>query len=70
METELPGSADNPISRLSGVVAVSFSPVEESEIRSVLWAKSWAKPLSGVEPLLKRSGRDTLPLSSERGEDP
>lgn len=62
----LTGSADNLVSWLSGVVVVSFPAVEGSEISSEVWVQSL---ISGVEPLLRRSGRETLSLCSEKGDD-
>lgn len=56
VDTALTGSAD----WLSGVVAV-----ERSEISSGVWVES---SISGVKPLLKRSGREIL-LSSGKGDD-
>lgn len=60
VETELPGSTDNLW--LSGVAVVSLSAVEGSDV----WGESF---ISGVEPLLKRSGREILPLSSGKGDE-
>lgn len=60
VDTALTGSADNLVSWLSGVVAV-----ERSEISSGVWVES---SISGVKPLLKRSGREIL-LSSGKGDD-
>lgn len=65
-ETALSGSSDSLVSWLSGVAAVSLPAVERSEISSGVSVQS---VISGVEPLLKRSGKETLPLSSEKGED-
>jgi len=42
------------------------SPPALEEVRSGAWGSS---SVSGVEPRLRRSGRETLPLSSERGDD-
>lgn len=66
VDTALTGSADNLLSWLSGVVVVSLTAVEGSEISSGVWVEY---PISGVEPLLRRSGRETLPLGSEKGDD-
>ncbi len=62
----LTGSADNLAPWLSGVVMPSFPAVEIFEISSEVWVDS---SMSGVEPLLRRSGRETLPLCSEKGDD-
>lgn len=45
---------------------MSRSTVERSEMSSGVSVQS---VISGVESLLKRSGKDTLPLSSEKGDD-
>lgn len=62
----LTGSADNLVPWLSGVAMAPLSAVERSEISSGVWVDS---SISGVEPLLKRSGRETLPLSSGKGDN-
>lgn len=66
VETVLPGSAGKPVSWFSGVFVVSLPAVSGSEISSGVWGES---SISGVEPLLKRSGRETRPLSSGKGDD-
>lgn len=66
VETVLPGSTDNPVFWFSVVGVVPLSAVEGSEISS---GEQGGSPISGVEPRLKRSGRETLPLSSGRGDD-
>lgn len=66
VDTALRGSTDNLALSLSGVVVVSLSAVDRSEISSGVQVESC---ISGVEPLLKRSGRETLPLSSGKGDD-
>lgn len=65
VETVLLGSAGNLVSWFSGVI-VSLSVLSGSEINSGVWGES---SISGVEPLLKRSGRETLPLNSWKGDD-
>lgn len=66
VDTALTSSADVLVSWLSGVVMVSLLAVERSETSSGLWEEP---STSGVEPLLNRSGRETLPLSSGKGDD-
>lgn len=66
VETVLRDSADNLAIWLSGLDMPSLPAVDRSEIASGLCVES---AISGVEPLLKRSGRETLPLSSAKGED-
>lgn len=66
VETALPGSTDNLAFWFSGVAVLSLPAVEGSEISS---GEQGGSSISGVEPLLKRSGSETLPLSSEKGDD-
>lgn len=66
VETVLPGSAVKLVSWFSGVDVVYLPVLSGSEINSRVWRES---SISGVEPLLKRSGRETLPLSSGKGDD-
>lgn len=65
VDAVLTGS-DNLVSWLSGVAVVSLPAVERSEISSGVWGES---SISGVEPLLKRSGTETLLLNSGKGDD-
>lgn len=60
VETELPASTDNLW--LSGVAAVSLSAVEGPDVRGESF-------ISGVEHLLKRSGKEILPLRSGKGDE-
>lgn len=66
VDAALRGSADNLVSWHSGIFAVSLPEVERSEISSGVWIES---SISGVEPLLKRSGTETLLFSSRNGDD-
>lgn len=66
VEAAVSGSTDSLVCWLSGVGVVSLLAVDCSEISPVMLVDS---VISGVELLLKRSGRETLPLSSGKGDD-